>query len=153
MMQVNLVKCTGCGKCLETCPVEAISIIEGKAVIDVDTCLSCQTCVDFCCEGAISEAIMLETQSMKAIQPINVPNLPVFSSRPISRHTWAGPVLSYVGREIVPRLADTLIEALDRRLSTPPEARATSGMIQYTQTIRGPRQERRRRRGKQPKST
>jgi hypothetical protein len=68
-------------------------------------------------------------------------------------HTWVGPVLSYVGSEIVPRLADTLIEALDRRLSTPPEARATSGKIRYTQAIQGPRQERRRRRGKQPKST
>ena len=46
-------KCTACGTCVDTCPVEAINIKE-KAVIDKENCIDCGTCVDGCPEGAIS---------------------------------------------------------------------------------------------------
>ena len=46
-------KCTGCGTCVDTCPVEALKIVDGKAVVDPDTCIDCGSCVDECPEGAI----------------------------------------------------------------------------------------------------
>jgi len=50
---VDQEKCTACGTCVDTCPVEAISIKE-KAVIDQENCIDCGTCVDGCPENAIS---------------------------------------------------------------------------------------------------
>lgn len=47
-------KCTGCGTCVETCPVDALKIENEKATCDPDTCIDCGTCVDDCPEEAIS---------------------------------------------------------------------------------------------------
>lgn len=45
--------CTGCGNCLNVCPVDAISLVEGKAEVS-DECTLCGMCVDSCEFGAIS---------------------------------------------------------------------------------------------------
>lgn len=125
MMQVDLEKCTGCGECLDACSVEAISFIEGKAAIDVDTCLSCGACVQACPAGAITEVRLPAPARTVAIQPVKPQTTrPVLVARPEARLAWAGSVLSFIGREIVPRLADALIAALDRRLSASPQAAA-----------------------------
>ena len=47
-------KCTGCGACVDACPVDAIKLVDGKAVVDEDTCIDCGTCVDECPVEAIS---------------------------------------------------------------------------------------------------
>lgn len=123
MMQVDLEKCTGCGECLDACSVEAISLIEDKAVIDVDTCLSCGACVQACPAGAITAVQLPAPVRTVAIQPVKPQTVrPVLVERRESRLAWAKPALSFVGREIVPRLANTLIAFLDRRLSTSPQA-------------------------------
>ena len=46
-------KCTGCGKCVEVCPIEAITVVEGIAVIDLEICDGDGMCVPACPEGAI----------------------------------------------------------------------------------------------------
>jgi len=48
-------KCTACGTCMDTCPVEAISEGDPKYVIDPDTCVECGQCVDACPVEAIVE--------------------------------------------------------------------------------------------------
>ncbi|MGF3554815.1 MAG: DUF362 domain-containing protein [Thermoplasmatota archaeon] len=50
---VDKEKCTACGTCVDTCPVDAISL-EDKAVINKENCIDCGTCIDGCPEGAIS---------------------------------------------------------------------------------------------------
>lgn len=52
---VDLEKCTGCGTCEESCPVESIKIEKEKAVVDAETCVDCGTCIDECPEKAIRE--------------------------------------------------------------------------------------------------
>jgi len=47
-------KCTGCGACVETCPVEALKLVDDKATVDPDTCIDCGSCVDECPVEAIS---------------------------------------------------------------------------------------------------
>jgi len=52
---VDVEKCTGCESCVEACPTEAITINdESKAVVNEDECVDCGSCVDACPEGAIS---------------------------------------------------------------------------------------------------
>jgi uncharacterized protein (DUF362 family)/NAD-dependent dihydropyrimidine dehydrogenase PreA subunit len=46
--------CTGCGTCVEHCPVSALSMSECVPVADVDTCIACFCCQEMCPEKAIS---------------------------------------------------------------------------------------------------
>lgn len=149
MWQVDREQCTGCGDCLDVCPVEAIFMLAGKAAIDADTCIACEACINACPMGAISASALPVPHPAAAIQPANRPtNLLVPVSSPETRFAWAKPVLSYVGQEIFPRLADVLIAALDRRLSTSPQAQASLDSSIASPKNGGGRQLRRRRRGK-----
>jgi hypothetical protein len=49
----NPKKCIACGKCIEECPAEAISFVEGKAFIDRDKCIGCAHCIAVCPQEAI----------------------------------------------------------------------------------------------------
>jgi Na+-translocating ferredoxin:NAD+ oxidoreductase subunit B len=40
--------CTGCGACVERCPMGAISLAEDVAAVDADACLGCGHCVPVC---------------------------------------------------------------------------------------------------------
>lgn len=51
---VNAENCSGCGDCVEACPLDAIAIQESKAVVDADTCGDCGACVDVCPTESIS---------------------------------------------------------------------------------------------------
>jgi ferredoxin len=55
MMAVNIdkSKCTGCGDCVDVCPVEALSVQNGKAEVN-DECIDCGVCVNTCSSEAIS---------------------------------------------------------------------------------------------------
>ncbi|MEJ2355094.1 MAG: 4Fe-4S binding protein [candidate division WOR-3 bacterium] len=41
MFKVDETKCTGCGICLNVCPVRAISMSDGKAQIEKEKCEKC----------------------------------------------------------------------------------------------------------------
>ena len=45
---VNSETCTGSAECLEVCPLDSITIVDGKAVVDPDTCGDCGACMDVC---------------------------------------------------------------------------------------------------------
>jgi len=40
--------CTGCGACVEACPVKAITLINKKAKIDGKICIGCASCIAAC---------------------------------------------------------------------------------------------------------
>lgn len=52
--QIDADKCTGCGECIESCPLDAIEMQDDKAVVDEDVCGDCGACVDVCPSEAIS---------------------------------------------------------------------------------------------------
>jgi len=53
-LKVDKDKCTGCGACIDICPVQAIKIENQKAVISQD-CIECTACISQCPNQAISQ--------------------------------------------------------------------------------------------------
>lgn len=53
---VDIEKCTGCETCVDECPAAAITMENEKAKVDPELCVDCGSCVDVC----PSEAITLE---------------------------------------------------------------------------------------------
>ena len=52
--QINLDLCDGCGICVDTCPSQAVILIDGRPVIvRPDDCVYCGDCEDSCPKGAI----------------------------------------------------------------------------------------------------
>ena len=48
-------RCTGCGICVSECPYEAISLSDGKAVVEESLCVGCGACVPICLEDALDQ--------------------------------------------------------------------------------------------------
>jgi ferredoxin len=68
--------CTGCGKCVQVCPVEAMGLVSAndprrpkrtRAKLDEEVCLGCGICVRACGAGAIR----LESRPERVITPLN----------------------------------------------------------------------------------
>jgi ferredoxin len=69
-------KCTGCGKCVTLCPVEAMTLVTAsdprkpgkkKAKLDMGQCLGCGVCVKGCNVGALK----LKSREQRVITPVN----------------------------------------------------------------------------------
>ena len=52
--KVNPELCDSCGECVEKCQLEAISIEDEGAVVDLDRCIGCGVCVATCPNNAIA---------------------------------------------------------------------------------------------------
>jgi len=53
-LNISTDKCVGCGACEGACPFGALSVKEGKAVVDMAQCRFCGSCVSTCPVNAIS---------------------------------------------------------------------------------------------------
>ena len=51
-LAVDTEKCEGCMRCMEVCPVGAITLKDGKAHIS-DACQLCLQCAEMCEHGAL----------------------------------------------------------------------------------------------------
>ena len=58
-------KCVGCGECVQHCAQKAISLNEGKAMIDMRKCVGCGECILICPNGLIN---IQWSPDMKAFQ-------------------------------------------------------------------------------------
>lgn len=74
--EINEKKCTGCGKCVTLCPVEAMSLVNacdphkpGKKIAKLDTeqCLGCGVCLN----GCKVDALKLVSRPQRVITPVN----------------------------------------------------------------------------------
>lgn len=58
--------CIKCKKCMKKCPVEAISLIDGKLVVDQLKCISCGECLEVCpVNGAMKGVFVDNLQDQK----------------------------------------------------------------------------------------
>jgi ferredoxin len=126
MIYVDSEKCAGCGVCEDVCPVEAIRVNDGVARIDQVRCNECEACVEACPNEAI--LVVIEPAEEKAISLREQPAPEVALAEPHRPPAplrsqvvpLVGAALAFLGREVAPRLATVLMDALDRRLSHQP---------------------------------
>jgi NAD-dependent dihydropyrimidine dehydrogenase PreA subunit len=163
MIYIDDERCTGCGACVEACPTGAIRLTEGAtgshAEIDEERCQECEACVEACPEEAIM-SVVEPTIERELIQvkatPVPMEPQPREARlvRPVPKAlTWLGAALAFAGREIVPRVAASLLNAWDRRAGRPTSSPSdlTSGRSVRQSMTNLPttsgRRHRRRRRG------
>jgi ferredoxin len=68
MPWVDDVKCTGCGVCVEECPVDVIWMKNEKAVIDMKGCIRCGICHDVC----PTEAVRHDSEKIPTVVKDNI---------------------------------------------------------------------------------
>ncbi len=55
--------CIGCGSCAEICPVDAVSMIDERPVVDLNWCIGCGVCAVTCPAEVISLKRRLEIKA------------------------------------------------------------------------------------------
>jgi Fe-S-cluster-containing hydrogenase component 2 len=117
MLYVDENRCSGCGVCVNVCPRAAIAIEDGKASISQALCNHCEACAAACPERAIlsvtETALVPEAYPPRAVRPQEAshPRWVVARAAPA-----LGAALLFMGREVMPRVTDYVLDALDRRM-------------------------------------
>lgn len=109
VVKVEPEKCSGCEVCIESCSVEAIEIVDGKAIIN-ENCNSCNMCLDVCPEEAIHE---VEREAIpKAIDLDQFKHVMVFAEQREGTLVKVGLQLLGKGRELADSLGQDLAAVL-----------------------------------------
>jgi ferredoxin len=124
-------------------------LVASKAVINTELCTVCQTCIGVCPTGAI---MVVTPPAQAALTAVPRPAAAAPPSRkqgaaPGGLALWTSIALALVKHQVAPRLADTLVAALERWQARPKPTQATTAWqdVIQGQLARGPAHQRRRR--------
>jgi len=113
--------CIGCERCVAVCPAEAITIVNGIAVVDAELCTGCEACVSACPAETITMTGEAAAQAAPAAAPAaaesTAPTGPVPEVWVFVEHTDARPAnvsweLLGKGKELAEGLGGVVCSAL-----------------------------------------
>ena len=149
-------RCSGCGACVASCPAGAIHLARDVATIEQALCRGCGACVEACSDGAICSAAVPATARPLLPQPVAIEVLPpaprervgvarlVAMARP-----WLGAAAALVGREVVPRVAASLLDSWQRSdVDDQPQEAAAASLRSGEAATAAHRHKHRQRRGR-----
>ena len=143
LVWVDGARCTGCGLCVESCPVGALALSDGMARVDEEACTGCGACIDVCPESAIEPVVQGEL--------IPAPERPVpVVYRPGPLVQGASAALAVTGAGLLAKAGGALVRAVSLWLARQPAApRSAVGRRTSAETpARAGRRARHRRRGR-----
>jgi Fe-S-cluster-containing hydrogenase component 2 len=122
LIAISAEHCNGCATCVETCPNGAIYLVDHRATVDESLCQDCGLCIAACPTGAIAG---IETAVQPATERVQVaaprPEMVIVKAEERTPALRAkvlpavGGALAWVGREVMPRLAETLLDRWQRQ--------------------------------------
>jgi len=151
MLYVDDKRCSGCGICADVCPSGGIALQDGKASIIQGMCNQCEACATACPQGAIlsvsETALVPESSHTQALDRNRASAAGSMATRVAPA---IGAALLFIGREVVPRLTDYVLEAFERKVSRQLDRRADvpQGSASSNPPKGSGRQRRRRQRGR-----
>ncbi|MBS3782949.1 MAG: 4Fe-4S binding protein, partial [Anaerolineae bacterium] len=112
---IDVERCTGCGACVKTCPVGAITLTDGKAHVDEKTCTGCGACLSVCPEEAVKpivEGELVQAEEPRSHLPDRAPSRApaVQRSRPLVEA--AAPALAVAGAGLLAKLTRAIARAV-----------------------------------------
>jgi len=121
---IDVERCTGSGACIEVCPTGAIYLVDNRATVDQSLCSECEACIAACPTEAITLATLERSSATEPVRAtvrrpeptsiqVRTQTIPVPLRARVLPVIGAG--LVWVGREIVPLLADLLLDTLHHR--------------------------------------
>jgi NAD-dependent dihydropyrimidine dehydrogenase PreA subunit len=128
---VDAERCTGCGACVEICPVEAVALRDDKAWVDDEACTGCLACVDACPQDAVRP--LVHGELVDEIVPAEERPVPaVQRAKPLAE--TAGVAIAAAGVGVLAKAAGALVRAvgrwlaqgLDQRLVEPQSGQAST---------------------------
>ncbi len=82
---VDRSRCTGCGRCVDACPSDAIELVDGRAFIRLIKCEGCGTCEETCPEDAIKGGTTYEMR-IREVDARNLDRLKRMEGIRVLRH-------------------------------------------------------------------
>jgi ferredoxin len=125
LLVIDHTLCTACGVCPDVCPTGAIALDKDQrvATLDLVLCNECLACLDKCPTGAIQRAGAYELIPAVEGEIVESQVMPALATRPplaLGRSgrlaALAGMALTSAGNWLLPRAADALVGAIERRL-------------------------------------
>jgi electron transfer flavoprotein alpha subunit len=109
-IKVDLEKCIGCKLCVRSCALNAIQVIDKKAIIDLATCNLCAACIEAC--KKYQAITITKDEGAGAVDLAHYADVAVF----IEQHDGTVAGVSYEmlgeGRKLADRLGEKLIAIL-----------------------------------------